>query len=58
MWGGTAAAIAELERLAEAVPRSPWPLVELATLYDEQGESAKAAAARLEAQQRAALTGG
>jgi hypothetical protein len=49
--------VTELERLAEAVPRSPWPLLELATLYDEQGEPAKAAAARLEAQQRAALTG-
>ena len=45
--GGTAAAVTELERLAEAAPRSPWPLLELANLYDEQGESAKAEAARL-----------
>ena len=43
---GTAAAIAELERLAEAAPRSPWPLLELANLYDEQGAPAKAEAAR------------
>ena len=55
--GGTTVAIAALERLAEAVPRSPWPLVELATLYDEQGELAKAEAARQEAQQRSALMG-
>jgi tetratricopeptide (TPR) repeat protein len=55
--GGTPAAIVELERLAEATPRSPWPLVELATLYDEQGESGKAEAARREAQQRSALMG-
>jgi len=55
--GGTARAVTELERLAEAAPRSPWPLLELANLYDEQGASAKAAAARQEAQARAALTG-
>jgi FlaA1/EpsC-like NDP-sugar epimerase/tetratricopeptide (TPR) repeat protein len=53
--GGTAAAVSELERLAEAAPRSPWPLLELANLYDEQGETAKAEAARREAQQRTAL---
>jgi Tfp pilus assembly protein PilF len=50
--GGTAAAVLELERLAEAAPRSPWPLLELATLYDEQGESAKAATLRQQAQER------
>jgi nucleoside-diphosphate-sugar epimerase len=55
--GGPDAAVRELERLAEAAPRSPWPLLELASLYDEQGESAKAEAARREAQARAALTG-
>jgi hypothetical protein len=55
--GGHDAAIREMERLAEAVPRSPWPLQELATLYDEQGESAKAEAARQQARERSALTG-
>jgi len=50
--GGVPAAIAELERLAEVAPRSPWPLLELATLYDERGEFAKAEAARAEAHQR------
>jgi FlaA1/EpsC-like NDP-sugar epimerase len=55
--GGTQAAIRELERLAEAAPRSPWPLLELAKLYDEQGQSEQAEAARQAAQQRAALTG-
>jgi hypothetical protein len=55
--GGTDAAIAELERLAEAAPRSPWPLVELASLYDEQGETAKAEAARTAARERGAPAG-
>jgi predicted Zn-dependent protease len=55
--GGTDAAIREMERLAEAAPRSPWPLVELANLYDEQGESAKAQAARQQAQERGAPIG-
>jgi FlaA1/EpsC-like NDP-sugar epimerase/O-antigen ligase len=50
--GGNEAAIRELERLAEAAPRSAWPLLELATLYDEQGESAKAATVRQQAEQR------
>jgi len=55
--GGTDAAITELARLAEAAPRSPWPLLELATLYDEQGHTAQADAARMQAQERGALTG-
>jgi FlaA1/EpsC-like NDP-sugar epimerase len=55
--GGVPAAITELERLAEAAPRSPWPHVQRATLYHEQGESPKAAAAPAEAELRAAPLG-
>src|SRR5215212_5047247 len=50
--GGTEAAIRELERQAEAAPDSPWPLLELANLYDERGDAAKAAALRQQAQER------
>ncbi|MFN8634511.1 MAG: polysaccharide biosynthesis protein [Chloroflexota bacterium] len=57
MPGGTATAVLELERLAEATPRSPWPFVELAALYDEQGQTAKAAEARQQAQARGAPSG-
>jgi tetratricopeptide (TPR) repeat protein len=52
--GGVADAISELERLAAASPRSPWPLYELATLYDETGQPELAAGARQVAQERAA----
>ena len=55
--GGTDAVIQELERLAVASPRSPWPLLELATLYDELHEPEKAAAARQLGQERAAQAG-
>jgi len=50
--GGTEAAIRELERQAGAAPDSPWPLLELANLYDERGDAAKAAALRQQAQER------
>ncbi|MGE3913156.1 MAG: polysaccharide biosynthesis protein [Chloroflexota bacterium] len=55
--GGLEAAITEMERLSEAAPRSPWPLLELASLYDEQGETVKAEAARREAATRQAEAG-
>jgi O-antigen ligase len=55
--GGPDAAIHELERLAEGAPGSPWPLVELANLYDERGDAAKAATLRQQASQRRQETG-
>jgi hypothetical protein len=50
--GAREAAVRELERLAEAESRSPWPLVELATLAEEQGDAARAVELRQQADLR------
>ncbi|MBA2447689.1 MAG: polysaccharide biosynthesis protein [Chloroflexi bacterium] len=53
---GPEGAIRELERLARLAPRSPWPHVELARLYDDLLRTDEAAAARATAQTFGATT--
>jgi tetratricopeptide (TPR) repeat protein len=50
--GGPDGAIRELQRLAALESASPWPHVELARLFDEQGRTLEAQAARAAAAQR------